>query len=229
MIVFWVAAALLSAAVAVFVIVLRAARAADRREAEDPSLGVYRRQLSELDDLAGRGLLPQAEQRSARAEAARRLLAAADADADRRRRRAGPEPACDGLAGRRPRRLSALGLYLVVGSPQTPDQPFAARLKAWRADPSKLGPTEMAAVLQQVILLERPSDPAPLIYLSHADVAAGDLVASASRPFARPWRHRSQSAASRAACLARGSDREWRQDGAPRRLGGTSSVRWRWT
>ncbi|HEY3887246.1 MAG TPA: c-type cytochrome biogenesis protein CcmI [Caulobacteraceae bacterium] len=171
MIVFWIAAALLSVAAAVL-IVLRAARAADRLQAEDPSLGVYRRQLSEIDDLADRGLLAQTERRSARTEAARRLLAAADT----------PAPKTEGgknrllvigLAGAAP--LVALGLYLAVGSPQTPDQPFAARLKAWRADPGSLDPERMAAVLQQVAA-EHPRDPAPLVYLSHADLAAGDFV-----------------------------------------------------
>jgi len=168
---FWIAAALLSAAVAVL-IVLRAARAADRRQAEDPSLAVYRRQLSEIDDLADRGLLPDGEQRSARTEASRRLLAAADAQT----------PPVEGgrnrllvitLAGAAP--LIALGVYLVIGSPQTPDQPFAARLKEWRAAPDTLDPERMAAVLQQVAA-EHPRDPAPLVYLSHADLAGGDYV-----------------------------------------------------
>src|SRR5665213_431313 len=171
MIVFWVAAALLSVAVAVL-IVLRAARAADRLPAVDPTLAVYRRQLSEIDDLADRGLLVQTERRSARTEAARRLLAAADA----------PSPPVESgrnrllviaLAGAAP--LIALGLYIAVGSPQTPDQPFAQRLKAWRADPDSLDPQRMAAVLQQVHA-EHPRDPAPLVYLSRADLAAGDFV-----------------------------------------------------
>jgi cytochrome c-type biogenesis protein CcmH len=171
MIVFWVAAALLSVAVAIL-IVLRAARAADRRETEDPSLAVYRRQLTEIDDLAERGLLPQAEQRSAHTEAARRLLAAADVQT------APPEGGRNrllvvALAAAAP--LVALGIYLAVGSPQTPDQPFAQRLKAWRADPASLDPERLGAVLQQVAA-ERPRDPVPLIYLSHADLAAGDLV-----------------------------------------------------
>jgi cytochrome c-type biogenesis protein CcmH len=171
MILFWVAAALLSVAVAVL-IVLRAARAADHRQAEDPSLAVYRRQLSEIDDLAERGLLPAAEQRSARTEAARRLLAAADAQA---------APVEGGsarglviaLAAAAP--LIALGVYIFVGSPQTPDQPFAQRLKAWSADPSSLDPEQMAAVLTQVAA-KHPNDPVPLVYLSHADMGAGDVV-----------------------------------------------------
>jgi cytochrome c-type biogenesis protein CcmH len=171
MFVFWIAAALLSAAVAVL-IVFRAARAADRRQVEDPSLAVYRRQLSEIDDLAERGLLQQTEQRSARTEASRRLLAAADAPAapvEGGRNRL----LVIGLAGAAP--LIALGIYLIVGSPQTPDQPFAERLKAWRAAPDTLDPERMAAVLQQVAG-EHPRDPAPLVYLSHADLAGGDFV-----------------------------------------------------
>ncbi|HZC15914.1 MAG TPA: c-type cytochrome biogenesis protein CcmI [Caulobacteraceae bacterium] len=171
MIVFWIAAALLSVAVAVF-IVLRAARAAERRQAEDPSLAVYRRQLSEIDDLAERGLLPEGEQRSARTEAARRLLAAADAQTPTLQG-GGNRGLVIALAAAAP--LIALGLYLSVGSPQTPDQPFAQRLKAWRADPGSLDPERMAAVLTQVAA-EHPGDPIPLIYLSHADVAGGDLV-----------------------------------------------------
>jgi cytochrome c-type biogenesis protein CcmH len=171
MIVFWVAAALLSVAVAVL-IVLRAARAADHVPAEDPTLNVYRRQLSEIEDLADRGLLAQDERRSARTEAARRLLAAADTQAPK------PEGGRNrvlviALAGTAP--LIALGLYLLVGSPQTPDQPFAARLKAWRADPAGLDADRMAAVLQQVAA-EHPRDPEPLVYLSHADLVAGDFV-----------------------------------------------------
>src|SRR5665213_68388 len=103
MIVFWLATALLSVAVAVL-IVLRAARAADLPPAEDPSLAVYRRQLSEIDDLADRGLLVQTERRSARTEAARRLLAAPP--------RCGPsvvrsEPAGRGRRGRQSRSAGA--------------------------------------------------------------------------------------------------------------------------
>jgi cytochrome c-type biogenesis protein CcmH len=170
MIVFWVAAALLSVAVAVL-IVSRAQRAADRLAAEDPTLAVYRRQLAEIDDLAARGLLPQAEQRSARTEASRRLLAAAEteaapAGASRRNR-----TLVIALAAAAP--LAALALYIVVGSPGMADLPFAQRLKVWRADPSRLDPERMAAVLHQVVA-EHPGDPTPLVYLARAEVAAGD-------------------------------------------------------
>ena len=171
MIAFWVAAALLSAAVAML-IVSRAARAADRPRAEDPTLGVYRRQLAEIDDLADRGLLPETEHRSARTEAARRLLAAAGAKAPPAGASGASRLTVIALAATAP--LVALGVYMVVGSPQTPDQPFAKRLAAWRADdPATLGPPEMAAVLQKVSE-ERPNDPAALFYLARAQIDSGD-------------------------------------------------------
>ena len=180
MIAFWLAAALLSAGVGVLV-VLRSRRAAARRETEDPSLGVYRRQLSELDDLASRGLLPESERRSARTEAARRLLAAAET---------APKPFAEGgrgrlavllLAGGAP--LVALLIYIGVGSPGVPDQPYALRLQTWQAEAkspvtaAQLAPPEAAAVLRDYVA-KHPTDPAPLVYLAHAEVDSGDTAAA---------------------------------------------------
>jgi cytochrome c-type biogenesis protein CcmH len=171
MIVFWISAALVSAAAAAL-IVHRAARAARIGAVEDPALAVHRRQLAEIDDLAERGLILDEERRSAHAEAARRLLAAAD--------KAGPvlvpgrggRMAVAAVAALAP--LAAIAVYLAVGSPQAPDRPFARRLAEWRrADPSSLGPDQLAAVLQ-LIAHERPDDPKVYYYLAHEQLAAGD-------------------------------------------------------
>src|SRR6185312_14995443 len=180
MIVFWIAAALLSAGVAVL-IVLRSRRAALERQGEDPSLDVYKRQLAELDDLAERGLLPQSERRSARTEAARRLLAAADAE---------QKPIGDGRRGRllvvavaAGAPLVALIVYIGVGSPGYADQPYGLRLKTWQAaassaiGASQLSPQEAAAVFKDYAA-KHPNDPAPLVYLAHAQVDAGDPPAA---------------------------------------------------
>ena len=182
MITLWIAAALLSAATAGLV-VYRAARGrrVQIRGGENPSIGVYRRQLAELDDLSERGLLPQDERRSARAEAARRLLSAADDAVP------SPQPARSGgvivtvLAAAVP--LAAFALYLVVGSPQVPDQPYLRRVAAWRErakmglDSSGLAPDQQVAVMQ-VVAAEHPNDALPLYYLGRIQFAAGDAFSA---------------------------------------------------
>jgi cytochrome c-type biogenesis protein CcmH len=156
MILFWVAAGVLSAAAA-GLILSRAARAAAPGETADPTPILYRRQLAEIDELAERGLMGEAERKSAHAEAARRLLAASEAKG------------ADWTAAPGARRgvliaviaapAVALGLYLLLGAPGYPDQPFAARLETWKkADPRQLSAPELAVVVKQVIK-ERPNDP----------------------------------------------------------------------
>ena len=80
MIMFWIVAALLSAAAAAAIMAGAAsgARADAQAVIPDPGLALHRRQLAEVDDLAERGLLAGAELDTLRAEAARRLLSAAD-------------------------------------------------------------------------------------------------------------------------------------------------------
>src|SRR5580698_4348461 len=73
----WIAAALISGALAVL-IVQRSVGAVTAPRSDNPALAVYRRQMAELDELAERGVLADAERRSVRAETGRRLLAAAD-------------------------------------------------------------------------------------------------------------------------------------------------------
>jgi cytochrome c-type biogenesis protein CcmH len=179
MIVFWIAAAVLSALAALLVL-YRAARLA-RLPAGDPTLEVYRRQLDEIDDLAERGLLADSERRAARAEAARRLLSAADpsqqvavAAADGKFVRAWV------VLGAVAAPLAALGLYLALGSPGLPDQPFAARLAAWRnvADPRQLTPGQLVAVLEEAVK-RQPDDPQGRLLLARVQAAAGGLPAAA--------------------------------------------------
>jgi cytochrome c-type biogenesis protein CcmH len=77
----------------------------------------------------------------------------------------------------------ALGVYLALGAPGSPDQPYAARLAQWRrADPATLDPARMAAVLRE-IARERPHDPQAYDYLGRAELAAGDAF-DAGRAFA---------------------------------------------
>jgi len=126
----WIIIVLLTAAILGVLIVpllLRgAARAAARGEYD---LSVFRDQLAEVDRDAERGLLGDSEAKAARIEIKRRMLTAAPADA--------PGGAKDGEPRRDARALSvglgiavpvaAVALYLAMGSPGTPDFPFAGR------------------------------------------------------------------------------------------------------
>ena len=168
----WIGAALLSG-LAALLIVFRSARAGEEavEATEDPALAVYRRQLAEIDDLAERGLLAGEEQGSARTEAARRLLTAADT--------AQPRPPARpsrwlvaGIAAVTP--LLAAGVYIWLGSPGSPDQPFAKRLDAWgKQDPASLQPAQLVAIIKGAEP-KHPNDPTLYYFLARAEIAAGD-------------------------------------------------------
>jgi len=173
MIGFWIAAAGLSAAAAA--LVLRGAAHGLAPAGDDPALAVHRRQLSEIDDLAERGLLADSELKAARAEAGRRLLAAADQGGA-----AWPQD------GKGPRRavvavaaiaaLLAVVVYMLVGAPGAADQPFARRVAEWKStDPSMLDPPRIAAVLEQAAKT-RPNDPELYRNLALVRIAGGDAV-----------------------------------------------------
>jgi cytochrome c-type biogenesis protein CcmH len=170
MIAFWVVAGILAAAAGG--LVLSRAAAASLETGADPTALVYRRQVAEIDELAERGLIGEAERKSAHAEAARRLLGAADAP---------PEPWRAEPHSRKPiaitvllASLAALAMYVTVGQPGMGDQPFSKRLAAWRAaDPATLAPPELAAVLDR-LTRERPDDPQAWRYLAIAEGAAQD-------------------------------------------------------
>ncbi len=180
MLLFLILAGLVSSAAALLIL-LSAARAARAGAPSDPTLDVYRRQLSEIDDMAERGLLGDDERRAARAETGRRLLGEAERPGER-----GP-----GLSPLATRRLvtaaavaapvAALTAYLLTGSPGLPDMPYKTRLKSWEAaahtDPSRLSLPEMAAVLASDAKA-KPKDPQALYYLGLVERAQGDLAAA---------------------------------------------------
>ena len=129
---FWVTATLLTACAVLSVLVPLVRRAPDAEQPSSHDLEVYRDQLAELDRDAARGLIRAAEAEEARAEIARRILKIAGEHS--------------GPAAGRPRKfgvaragafaavlsvpLVSWGLYAVLGSPDMPSQPLAARLAA---------------------------------------------------------------------------------------------------
>jgi cytochrome c-type biogenesis protein CcmH len=173
MLAFWIAASLLSAA-AVMVVLARAARP-PRPAGEAPELAVYRRHLAELEAQRAQGLLDDEGYAAAEAEAGRRLLAAnlraasaAPAPRDTRRDRTVVLAAIVATV------LIGAGVYLTVGTPGMPDEPYAKRLKAWLGrDPATLQPAQLAAILKK-IAVKRPRDPQVWRFLGHAYADAND-------------------------------------------------------
>ncbi len=126
----WVILASLTAIVLFFLLRPLVGGAGSEPAREAFNAAVYRDQLEEIDSDRGRGLIGAAEAEAARAEVARRLLAAdaktpSDAGGDKGRWPA--RTALIAVALALP--LAALSLYLFYGSPRLPDQPLAARLQ----------------------------------------------------------------------------------------------------
>lgn len=168
MIAFWAAAAVASAGAAACMLVnAQAARRA--RPRPDPTLAAYQRLLGEIDALAERNLLPEADPGPAKAEAGRRLLKAIDQQPpESGNAQSWAAPAlCMGAP------ILALAVYLATGSPDAPDRAYAQRVAEWRAAPERLGPAEAAAVLAKIVR-DRPGDAEAATQLARARLAAGD-------------------------------------------------------
>jgi cytochrome c-type biogenesis protein CcmH len=126
----WFSFALMTAAV--IFSVLWPLRRAQRGLGAGSDLAVYRDQLAEIKRDRLSGLIGEAEAKAAHVEVSRRLLAAADAAEVQSEN----GPATDSLRRRRMAALITLlalpigtfALYLLVGSPNEPAQPLAARL-----------------------------------------------------------------------------------------------------
>jgi cytochrome c-type biogenesis protein CcmH len=126
--VIWIVMAAL--AVAAFLPVLSAvmrsrAGAADTR---GQTMAIYRDQLDEVDRDVGRGLIGEKEAAAARTEIARRLIRADDEPKSAETKKAGGWRLAAAAIVAMP--VVALAFYLVLGSPELPDQPLAARLSA---------------------------------------------------------------------------------------------------
>jgi cytochrome c-type biogenesis protein CcmH len=142
----WIVFALMTGA-AVLAVLLPLSRRPRIEPGLAPDARFYRDQLGEIERDQERGLLSPAEADAARAEAARRLLRAAQAAAPAvdafgepalRRRRAASGIALSTVP------LVALAVYGAAGSPQIPAQPLAARLQA---DPQQL---DLAGVIARI-------------------------------------------------------------------------------
>ncbi|TYC51975.1 c-type cytochrome biogenesis protein CcmI [Rhodobacterales bacterium] len=129
---FWILIAFLTGAAALTVLVPASrARKAREREVMSADEAVYREQLSAIDSELDRGLIDAEAAKAARTEVGRRLLAAhdrqgsaAEAEVGQGRVKFVQAIAVVALP------LLAVGIYLVLGSPDLPDAPLAARMNA---------------------------------------------------------------------------------------------------
>ena len=154
---FWILAAVLTAAVLLLIVppVLRSGAAAPDRDAFDRE--VYRDQLDELERDRTRGLINDAQAEAAKAEIARRMLATAEKSGSAATP-AAPRSArvlAVLLALMLP--LGALSVYGLYGRPDLPAQPLASRnLEQERGGPPKTVLAAMDKLKAQ--LAENPND-----------------------------------------------------------------------
>lgn len=134
------------------------------------------RELAELERMKARGLLDEANFTAARAEAGRRILAARRAE---RGLAVGSRDRMTVLVGIGLTAVLALGLYLGLGRPGLPDQPYQERVANWAANPSGLEPDQIAAVMTEVVR-GKPDDVMALSMLGAARFEAGDPIGAAS-------------------------------------------------
>jgi cytochrome c-type biogenesis protein CcmH len=126
-------------------------------EGDARAIAFHKAQLAEIDRDVDRGQLPPGEAAGARAEAARRLIAASDAA------KAG-QSAGDGRASIRARAAVVIvfvvipavtfGLYFRLGSPGLPDQPILARA----GDPAGINDLGAALAKIEAHLIANPAD-----------------------------------------------------------------------
>lgn len=121
---------------------------------ESKDVALYRDQLAEVERDVERGVMGEAEAEAARIEVSRRLLAAADVI--RKSDVAYPKNSSRRIALAMVAFIPAisLGLYLALGSPEVPDEPFAPRV----AGPANHLPLEALIYKVEQRLKEKPND-----------------------------------------------------------------------
>jgi cytochrome c-type biogenesis protein CcmH len=149
----WVLIAFLTSA-AIMAVLAPLGRRPAGADASERAQHVYRDQLSELERDVAEGRMSAGEATAARAETARRLIAA---DRDRRRESVPDKPvlrrtiAIAALVGIP---VLSLTLYLVLGAPTLPGRPLAARL----AEPPARDDVELLIARAEEHLARNPED-----------------------------------------------------------------------
>lgn len=151
--------------------------------AEAPDLAVYRAQLVELDDQVSTGLISSTEATAAHAEIERRMLKAGDThlaatrnEAANRHSRVAHRPVY-AIAFVSITMIGAVGLYLMLGTPELPSMPLAER-----GAPTEERPQDFALLVERlaVQMEKNPSDPRGWLLLARSYARIGRFSDSAS-------------------------------------------------
>ncbi len=132
--IFWIVVAAISLAVALVLSWPLLRRSGTTEASAEYDLAVYRDQLDEIDREEARGEIDAEAAEAARAEVARRMLAAADRGDERRSKTGERAPFVVFVCLALGLPAAAIGLYLVLGSPGLPDMPLAERRSAERGE-----------------------------------------------------------------------------------------------
>jgi cytochrome c-type biogenesis protein CcmH len=156
---------------------MKGARAAPERAAFDRA--VYRDQLKELERDRARGLIEGDDAQAAQLEIERRLLAA-DASPAAAVRSAGSPMLAIALALLLP--AAAAGLYLALGAPTVPDEPYAARgpERALAAAQGRHGEVSGAMAALEQELQAHPDDAEKWLLLARSAATTGQWQKSAN-------------------------------------------------
>jgi len=150
----WLVFALMTAA-AIFAVLWPLSRRGFERGGSD--IAVYRDQLDEIVRDRAAGLIGEAEAEAAKVEVSRRLIAAADvAEAEKSASAGSPawRRRATAIASLVMLPAGAIAIYLMLGSPQMPGEPLAARLSA----PSENRPIDALVAQVEGHLARNPDD-----------------------------------------------------------------------
>jgi len=125
---FWIAAAALTLAASLAVLVPLTRKAAGAEPAGRHDIEVYRDQLQEVERDAARGVIEASQAEQAKVEIARRLLKADSDGQAARKAGSGGVVRLAGLAGVLLIPLVSWGFYSAIGAPGVPGEPLAQRM-----------------------------------------------------------------------------------------------------
>jgi len=157
---------------------MKGARAAPERASFDRA--VYRDQLKELERDRARGLIDADQTAAARLEIERRLLAADARPEVATARRSGSPALAIALALLLP--AAATGIYLALGAPGTPDEPYAGRgpERALAAAEGRHGDIAGALAALEKDLAANPDDAEKWLLLARSAATLGQWQKSAT-------------------------------------------------